>query len=100
MADPEKGAPATAMEEEVDEDEVEEVEDEEGGADRKGLVDKLMKDPQVLAALQTKLRRYLGTPSGYISVRYRVEDFLNHKWLNRDDNIINLKWFIWFLNEK
>lgn len=100
MADPEKGAPATAMEEEVDEDEVEEVEDEEGGGERKELVDKLMKDPQVLAALQTKLRRYLGTPSGYISVRYRVEDSLNHKWLNRDDNIINLKWFIWFLNEK
>ncbi|XP_050687113.1 nucleosome assembly protein 1-like 1 isoform X2 [Eriocheir sinensis] len=48
MADPEKGAPATAMEEEVDEDEVEEVEDEEGGGERKELVDKLMKDPQSL----------------------------------------------------
>uniref|UniRef100_A0A0P4WGJ0 Nucleosome assembly protein 1-like 4 n=1 Tax=Scylla olivacea TaxID=85551 RepID=A0A0P4WGJ0_SCYOL len=67
MADPEKGAPAPAMEEDIDEEDVEDVEDEEGGGERKELVDKLMKDPQVLAALQTKLRRYLGTPSGYIS---------------------------------
>lgn len=76
MADPEKGAPAPAMEEDIDEEDVEDVEDEEGGGERKELVDKLMKDPQVLAALQTKLRRYLGTPSGYISVRYRVEKYL------------------------
>ena len=74
MSDPEKGAPAPAVEEDIDEEEVDEVEDEEGGGERKELVDKLMKDPQVLAALQTKLRRYLGTPSGYISVRYRVEN--------------------------
>merc|ERR1739838_418162 len=63
MADPEKGT--TAPEETVSEEEMEE-EEEEGG-ERKELVDKLMKDPQVLAALQTKLRRFLGTPSGYIS---------------------------------
>ena len=50
---------------------VEEPSDEEmaeDGGERKELVDKLMKDPQVLAALQTKLRRFLGTPSSYISV--------------------------------
>lgn len=52
----------------MSEDEVEDVEEEVVGGERKELVDKLMKDPQVLAALQTKLRRFLGTPSGYISV--------------------------------
>ncbi|KAG7162464.1 nucleosome assembly protein 1-like 1 isoform X2 [Homarus americanus] len=71
MADPEKGTEATPAptqeEENMSEDEVEVDEDEEGGGERKELVDKLMKDPQVLAALQTKLRRFLGTPSGYIS---------------------------------
>ena len=67
--DPEKGTvPAVAAtgEEEGSEEEV--MEEEEEGDQRKQLVDKLMKDPQVLAALQTKLRRFLGSPSGYISV--------------------------------
>jgi len=64
MADPEKGTTAAPEEETVSE---EEMEDEEEAGERKELVDKLMKDPQVLAALQTKLRRFLGTPSGYIS---------------------------------
>lgn len=73
MADPEKGTTAPAMEEDMSEEEVEDVEDEEGGGgERKELVDKLMKDPQVLAALQTKLRRFLGTPSGYISVGWKL----------------------------
>ncbi|XP_027221198.1 nucleosome assembly protein 1-like 1 isoform X1 [Penaeus vannamei] len=63
MADPEKAVATSATEEEMSE---EEMEEEEGG-ERKELVDKLMKDPQVLAALQTKLRRFLGTHSGYIS---------------------------------
>lgn len=73
MADPEKGTAAPAAEEEMSEEEVDDVEEEGEGGERKELVDKLMKDPQVLAALQTKLRRFLGTPSGYIGVRYRVE---------------------------
>lgn len=51
----------------MSDEEVDEVDEEEGAGERKELVDKLMKDPQVLAALQTKLRRFLGTPSGYIS---------------------------------
>ena len=64
--DPEKAAADTpaAAEEEVSEEEME----EDDGDQRKELVEKLMKDPQVLAALQTKLRRFLGSPSGYISV--------------------------------
>ncbi|KAL7647993.1 UNVERIFIED_CONTAM: hypothetical protein RMT77_001609 [Armadillidium vulgare] len=53
---------ANPPEEEMSEDDV-----VEEGEDRKELVDKLMKDPQVLAALQTKLRRFLGTPSNYIN---------------------------------
>ncbi|XP_071531261.1 nucleosome assembly protein 1-like 1 isoform X2 [Panulirus ornatus] len=68
MADPEKGTPTVpTVEEEMSDEEVDEVDEEEGAGERKELVDKLMKDPQVLAALQTKLRRFLGTPSGYIS---------------------------------
>ncbi|KAK4306081.1 hypothetical protein Pmani_022076 [Petrolisthes manimaculis] len=50
----------------MSEEEVDDVEEEGEEGERKELVDKLMKDPQVLAALQTKLRRFLGTPSGYI----------------------------------
>ena len=42
--------------------------------ERKAYVDKLLKDPQVLAALQTNLRRFLGTPSGYISVSPRTDE--------------------------
>lgn len=68
MADPEKAVATSATEEEMSE---EEMEEEEGG-ERKELVDKLMKDPQVLAALQTKLRRFLGTHSGYISVSWHA----------------------------
>ncbi|XP_076033735.1 nucleosome assembly protein 1-like 1 isoform X3 [Oratosquilla oratoria] len=62
MADPEAG---TAPEEDMTEEEMEEGDEE--AAERGELVDKIMKDPQVLAALQTKLRRFLGTPSGYIT---------------------------------
>jgi len=48
-------------------EEEEDMEDDDDSVERKELVDKLMKDPKVLAALQTKLRRFLGTQSGYIS---------------------------------
>jgi len=67
MAEPESKAPEV-------EDEVEEVEDEEeeaeaGGdqaADSTKIAAQLMKNPQVLAALQQKLGSIVGTPSGYI----------------------------------
>ncbi|KAL8568172.1 hypothetical protein ACOMHN_027695 [Nucella lapillus] len=66
MAEPESKAPNA-------EEEVEEVEDEEeatgGGdqvADSTKIAAQLMKNPQVLAALQDKLGSIVGTPSGYI----------------------------------
>lgn len=64
MSDPQSGTNANPPEEEMSEEEM----IEEEGEERREFVDKLMKDPQVLAALQTKLRRFLGTPSSYISV--------------------------------
>lgn len=51
----------------VDMSEVEDEEDDEAtGSDQKVLVNKLMKDPSVLAHLQDRLHRILGSPSGYI----------------------------------
>merc|ERR1712154_13492 len=62
MADPESKAPEA-------EEEVEEVEDEEEGAgdgESTKIAAQLMKNPQVLAALQEKLGSIVGTSSGYI----------------------------------
>ncbi|KAK7098440.1 nucleosome assembly protein 1-like 1-A isoform X1 [Littorina saxatilis] len=66
MAEPDSKAPD--VEEEVEEVEGEE-EDEAGGdtaAESTKIAAQLMKNPQVLAALQEKLGSIVGTPSGYI----------------------------------
>ncbi|XP_076450592.1 nucleosome assembly protein 1-like 1 isoform X3 [Babylonia areolata] len=56
------------VEEEVEEVEEEEEEEAAGdtGADSTKIAAQLMKNPQVLAALQDKLGSIIGTPSGYI----------------------------------
>lgn len=83
MADPESN-PTTVVDDEADVEEVDEIEEgEEDGsptinATTLGLTSQLMQNPQVLAALQSKMDGIIGTPSGYIqslpkSVKRRIK---------------------------
>ncbi|XP_013785551.1 nucleosome assembly protein 1-like 1-B [Limulus polyphemus] len=76
MADPEKGIDTAEGVEEV-----EEMEDE-GKTSMSLLTAEMMKNPQVLAALQSRLGSMIGSPSGYIeslpkSVKRRIKALKN-----------------------
>ncbi|CAC5391928.1 NAP1L1 [Mytilus coruscus] len=81
MADPESN-PTTVEETDPDVEEVDEIEEEEDDAPPNqtalGLTSQLMQNPQVLAALQSRMDGIVGTPSGYIqslpkSVKRRIK---------------------------
>ena len=84
MADPESNPTTVVDDDEADVEEVDEIEEgEEDGAPTNnltalGLTSQLMQNPQVLAALQSKMDGIIGTPSGYIqslpkSVKRRIK---------------------------
>lgn len=50
------------------EDDVEDVEEEEEGSDAGKLSAAMLRNPQVMAALQARLDSMVGDPSGYIKV--------------------------------
>ena len=84
MAAPESNPTTVVDDDEADVEEVDEIEEgEEDGAPTNnltalGLTSQLMQNPQVLAALQSKMDGIIGTPSGYIqslpkSVKRRIK---------------------------
>ncbi|VDI49793.1 nucleosome assembly protein 1-like 1 [Mytilus galloprovincialis] len=80
MADPESN-PTTVEETDPDVEEVDEEEEEDDVPPNQtalGLTSQLMQNPQVLAALQSRMDGIVGTPSGYIqslpkSVKRRIK---------------------------
>jgi hypothetical protein len=67
-----------AMVETNSEDDVEEVEEEEDGTEmnQEKLSAAMLRNPQVMAALQARLDSMVGDPSGYIKV-HEHENFLS-----------------------
>ena len=79
MSDPEKAAAENTEED---------VEEEEEGSDLKitgknksQLTSAVLRNPQVLAALQSRINSMVGQPSDYIEV-HEHEDFLSVNWKN------------------